>query len=367
MAPNEPGGNDAGAQRQVVAQSRMIRGALFFAGVVLPVICFAVGFPGGPEWRSGGLDAYAQILLWHVPSLPLYWFLLYSMVSMGLVVLRPGRFDNNAFIRFGVFSGVLVAAEYWVVFQVAVCDGPGLVLVCMLSVLAVLVPAGILWLDTLLIRKYGYAYVSIALLIVVVLLGPSYRGAGFLVAPTICLACSTSWALAAYAFVSARLIWAAPPPRFRFSLAQLLGATTWFAAHCGAWRASCLLMLQEYSRLPAAPPPTCFVCSAAARGHSRLVGSQTYVAPDGTAYRVNDQLRRLKAFELLLASLSPACHRALRRCYDCLGPRLAAFLTDPIAADAAYIGLKPAEWLARLCLCAALPGQATLVGKLYRA
>ena len=151
----------------------MIRGALFFAGVVLPAICFAVGFPEDLEWQSGRLDAYAGILLWHVPVIPLYWFLLYSMISMSLVVLRPGRFDNNVFVRFGIFSGVLVAAEYWVVFQIAVCDGPGLVLVCMLSLLAMVVPAGILWLEALLKRKYGHAYISITLLVVGIFLAPA--------------------------------------------------------------------------------------------------------------------------------------------------------------------------------------------------
>ena len=85
--------------------------------------------------------------------------------------------------------------------------------------------------------------------------------------------------------------------RFRFSLAQLLGFVSWFAAHCSAWRLSYVWMLEEYSRLPTTPPSGCFVCTAAASGHPPVVRGEDYPAPGGATYRVNDQLRVLKAFE----------------------------------------------------------------------
>ena len=68
-------------------------------------------------------------------------------------------------------------------------------------------------------------------------------------------------------------------------------------------------MLDEYSRLPKTEPAHCFVCTAAAAGHPGVVHSQSWQAADGRMIRVNDQLRYLKAFELLWASLSPAGHR----------------------------------------------------------
>jgi hypothetical protein len=91
----------------------------FLAGVVLPFICLVLGFPLLPDWQSGTPDAYAQLLLSHLASMPLYPFLLYSMVSMVLLLANPARFCENVWVRFGIFNGVFVAAEYWLIFQVA--------------------------------------------------------------------------------------------------------------------------------------------------------------------------------------------------------------------------------------------------------
>ena len=66
---------------------------------------------------------------------------------------------------------------------------------------------------------------------------------------------------------------------------------------------------------------------------------------------LNDQLRVLKAFELLLASFSPKGHLACRWIYDRLGPRFAAMLIHPLLADIGYFALKPVECLA-LVVCA---------------
>ena len=112
-------------------------------------------------------------------------------------------------------------------------------------------------------------------------------------------------------------------------LGELLGLVSWFAAHCGAWRLSFIWMLEEYSQLPTTEPNRCFVCTAAARGHRRVVHGEDYRAPNGSLYRVNDQLRILKAFELLLLSTSPHAHCICRRVYDRVGPMLAAVLVHP--------------------------------------
>ena len=88
-------------------------------------------------------------------------------------------------------------------------------------------------------------------------------------------------------------------------------------------------------------------------------------APTGAVWRVNDQLRYLKAFELLLLSISPRLHGACRWAYDRVGPQLAAWLVRPLLADLAYACLKPAEWLARGCLSLILTQSADRVRRLY--
>ena len=107
------------ASGEASPSSKPVGLATLFAGVVLPLICFAISYPDRPDWQSGQPTAYAQLLLAHKESAPLYPFLLYCMTSMVLLFANPARFRENAWVRFGIFSGVLLAAEYWVLFQVA--------------------------------------------------------------------------------------------------------------------------------------------------------------------------------------------------------------------------------------------------------
>jgi hypothetical protein len=336
---------------------QLVNGPLLFAGVILPLVCFVFarfGFAPGPDWQSGRVIDYAKLLLGPKASEPLYPFLLYSMVCMTLLFVQPSRFRRYFVVRFGIFTGVLVAVEYYL--AVTACTEGFLIV---LSVFAIALPWGAGWITNQMVgEEHGKAVANVFsyLLVPLLVLPP---------VPVICLLCSTPWALAAYLIVAARLV-RESDDKWRFTLAQLLALATWLAAHLGAWRFSFLVMLEHYSKLPTTPPEGCFVCSAAAKGHAWVVGGEQYVSPDGIVYQVNDQLRTLKAFELLMLSLSPRCHRACRWVYDRLGPRLAARLGHPILADVAYVALKPAEWFARACLCLALPGRREVIYRLYR-
>ena len=340
--------------------SRPVGVAQLFAGVILPLICLVMSFPDRPDWQSGS-PAYAQLLLSYKPSMPLYPFLLYSMTSMVLLFARPARFRENALVRLGIFSGVLLAGEYWLIFQVATPEPCMIPSGQVLLVFVAFLPWGI-WQFLSLLGKHRKWIVGGAIFILLVSAAWSPT-----VIPAViiaCLLCSTPWALASYLVASFRLIRGSEARR-QFNSAELLGPVSWFAAHCCAWRVSFIWMLEEYARLPATPAGRCFVCTAVAKGHLRVVHGADYLASDGTVYRVNDQLRALKAFELLLASISPKSHRACRRIYDRVGPRVAAMLFHPVLADVAYFALKPAEWIALLCLGLAIPGKIRLIYDLY--
>lgn len=341
--------------------SWLVRGTWLFAGVFLPFFCFLISFPDGPRWQSGQWSAYAQLLLSDRASLPHYPFLAYCMICLGLLVVQPVRFWHHPVVRFGIYTGVLVAAEHWLVFLVATGGDAGEMQFLAISAAAVLIP----WLAwrilLLLVRRFS---LEVAVFVGVLFVMP--LAAFFHVAIFVSLWCSTAWALATYSAVSIYLLrWSGATP-FRFSLAQLLSAFGWLSAHLAAWRVSFLAMLDQYARLPLSPPGGCFVCTAVAQGHPCVVRSQSYVAPDGEVFQVNDQLRRLKALELLLASVSPRCHRWCRCAYDPLGPRLATLLVHPLLADVGYLGLKPAEWLAWACLRLVLCGDMHRVRGLYR-
>lgn len=124
----------------------------------------------------------------------------------------------------------------------------------------------------------------------------------------------------------------------------------WFAAIVASLAAKIPLARQFYGALPPERPAgygDCFVVSAAALGHPSLVGScfdPILKCP------VNRQLTTLRGFEKHLASHWPSLHRRLRRGYNWIGPRIAARIRSPFAADIAYLLLKPAEWLAWLYL-----------------
>jgi hypothetical protein len=96
--------------------------------------------------------------------------------------------------------------------------------------------------------------------------------------------------------------------------------------------------------------PNCFICTAAAKGHRQFVHSERLRISGGGAVHINDQLRTLKTGELALMIIAPRTHRVLRRIYNAVGPRLARQVRTPWAADVAYLGLKPAEWFARIAL-----------------
>lgn len=352
--------------------------ALMFTGVVLPIICFLISFPERPEWQSGNLQDYAQLLLAHKPASPLYPFLLYNMTCMTLLVCNPGRFVKSFVVRLGVYTGVLLALQYWLVFVIAL-GGTGpeeLLTVGFYSLLAVVVPWAGGWLIALLFRKFGEVlFILIALLTVlgVILVWALTEAAVgdllmamVLIPCLLCLFCAAPWAVASYTVMTIYALRNSGVKRMRFSLAQLLGVLTWLAAYLGAWRTSALLMLQQYAKLPTEQPEGCYVCTAAARGHRRLVGDEYHATASGRVYRVTDQMRYLKAAELLLAGISPPAHRVCRRAYDLIGPPLAAAMGHPLLADAAYLSLKPAEWLCRAGLALLLPGHRELIRKIYR-
>jgi len=116
-------------------------------------------------------------------------------------------------------------------------------------------------------------------------------------------------------------------------------------AYAGAWAMAVRQAIRMYQTLPPTPPARCYVASAAAGGHAGFVGSKDIVV-DGEPVAVNDQLRRLKAVEIALAEGWPAGHRAVRRVYDRCGPAVARVIRrNRWLADAAYVSLKPFEWV----------------------
>jgi hypothetical protein len=123
-------------------------------------------------------------------------------------------------------------------------------------------------------------------------------------------------------------------------------------ALCGSlpfWIGSLLWSRSYYASLPE-NPPSCFVVTAASRGHREFVGPFVEVAHRGRKRPANHQLMTLWQFEALWCTRAPASHAAFRRAYNRFGPAMAQQITSPWLADAAYLALLPAELLAGLAI-----------------
>jgi hypothetical protein len=370
--PPEPEGE---AARRVPAGVAVL---MVYGGVLVPVLCFMIGFPLGPDYQSGTVQDYAKLLGSHSPSMPWYPFLGYAITSLILLVRNAPRYSRHFLVRLGIYVGVVMAGQFWVLFGLAV-HGDGaesFVTWPVVSVVGTAISVGACLLLFALLRRVGRRLVWPGMVIWLPLLGADFALAAvadvgpFSMVPVVLvivgsLYLSTAFALAAYGAMAVYLLtWRRAAP-LRFSLRQLLGVMALVAAWLGAWRISVRIMLDEYAKLPVEPPPDCYVATAAGRGHPRLVGVEARRPADGRAWPVNDQMRYLKAAELALLAASPRMHRLLRRIYDRVGPRLAGAVVHPLLADAAYLSLKPAEWLARAGLAILAPDAGESVRSLY--
>lgn len=117
-----------------------------------------------------------------------------------------------------------------------------------------------------------------------------------------------------------------------------------------SWLISWFWSKHIYESLPTMPPQNCFVVTAASTGHAKLVGPFVEIERRGAAFQVNQQLVTFWKFENVWHQKFPRSHTRFREIYNQIGPVIAARIKSPWLADAFYLALKPAEWLAQLCL-----------------
>jgi hypothetical protein len=120
------------------------------------------------------------------------------------------------------------------------------------------------------------------------------------------------------------------------------------------------------TRMP--PPQDChYLCTVAARGHPWLVRPQRLGHRRGHPILVNRQLALANAFEDLLRERWPRFGRLCRLLYDRLAWPLSRQITHPLASDAIYLLMKPAEWLFALTLLILDPEEPEeRIGRMYR-
>lgn len=122
-------------------------------------------------------------------------------------------------------------------------------------------------------------------------------------------------------------------------------AKTYISAFVGSlplWIWSILWSRNIYASLPDTAP-SCFVVTAASRGHHRVVGPLFEITRRDGARIANRQLLTFWQFEGVWRDHFPRFHCAFRHIYNCVGPVIARRLTTPWLADTVYFALKPLD------------------------
>lgn len=343
-----------------------LRLKLFLTGVLFPMICLtAIGTGFGPTfeapWQSGRLDHYIVVLTTR-PTIFVFWPLLFfSFFCLSRWCFNPLK-QNSFWIQIGLVTGAIQALVFSILLSftagplgqiMALFVGPLLALIVFLIGLAIrkkLVARRftikyLIGLTTLiavplaLIRAAGvtstsivqgiYVYFFLGLLFII----GSATTLGFI---TFCRACFASFFIVKQNGRPTELI------------PQVLVWFAWLGAYGFTWKTALDLMMVEYSKLPKTDP-NCFVSSAAANGHPKLVGSFE-LAPTQIGKvtgKINKQMQRLKFLEFALATSLPSIHRVIRRFYNRFGPGVAHVCQANIwISDLTFLFLKPLEWIA---------------------
>lgn len=314
-----------------------------------------------PEWQTGELRSYITLLLFPEASLLFFPLFAYSIICYLLLLLAAARYSEAFVIRFGVYTGILLALHYSIV--VLVYSFSSFAYLVVLTwifpfVFLLIYRRAVARWTALKVNKVLFILIPGALLVSTAL---TRGGALFFVLVALLMA-APFWSLLLAIQAS---IWLIKNHETKFTLPRGLGLTAWVAAYIAAWRFDILKMYELYAALPPTPPTDCYIATAAARGHRQFVHSWTVPCLDGRSIQVNVQLQRLKCAELAMLAINPRLHGFLRGIYNRAGKVLARCIQKPLFADVAYMLLKPWEWMAESLLKIIVPELDSISRKMY--
>jgi hypothetical protein len=337
-----------------------------YVGMALPIFCFAITLheaPDMPSWQSGNAADIAALLLTGLTSFYLFPFLIHAVMAFSLLLLWPARFCEKFLLRWGVYSGVLVALH----FSIALAFTLGNV-ATVYSWQAVTVPLSMLsmttipiwlgwWLLCWIARQLKLAerlrsrksrlvlsaivFAAVALMIAYCVQADVNLGKAIFFYSVLC---APFWTTAAFAGLSWNIS-SRVRGQYKFTLRHMLFVFSWITAYLACARESIRRAYEIYVTLPT-DPQGCYIATAASHGHPWFVGT-TMGNGIGQKSVANRQLLRFKLAEIALAAIAPSVHRLLRLAYNSIGPPLAERMNHRLVADLAYLLLKPAEW----CSC----------------
>lgn len=297
--------------------------------MVTPVVCFSLGNHETPVWQSGRTKDLARLFLLSEVNSAFASLIALSAVASIATMARSRTHPTHTNLppeepRASRWSAALLAAALHVgmaiSIQYIVIIG---IMVDFELVLLGLIPVGGVAF-TRVFAQLSPTKISPVVFVAVVVTAVVFQEMSMVALVLSLSIFGPIWALLAYG-ASLRMLPRAKP---RLSLAAL------FSLYGAAWWHSIQQAREYYESLPIEPPESCFIVTAASRGHSSIVSPT--------------QLIYFKAAEFRLQSVAPRLHAMSRVIYNRIGPVLARRISNPWIADAVYVALKPFEWFVRV-------------------
>lgn len=345
---------------------------LSIIGSWVGLILFGFDNFGSAEWQTGRIQTYFDlsfadtVWVWFIP------FLVYSSVSMLLLLWHADRFSRFWFVRLGIYTSVILTLQFTVQMMFSGDLSAGLFIGAMCIVPLFMLNWFIGWLIEFVKENRTEDYFwkvigGVSALVIFAFIGSILFGFGggipvvLVIGPLAAgVALAPVWAcLTAYKLISQIEMYQA-----KHVAIKAISGAGWTAAYGASAYIAIDRVFELYTQLPT-EAPQCYVATASAKGHRRFVNSSVVEMGNGELLLVTKQLQVLKAGELVLRETVPSLHRGMRRVYDSVGPNLASRIQNRWAADLGYLLFKPFEWVTLFLLKRILPNQFGKVRRFY--
>jgi hypothetical protein len=249
-------------------QSRRVIGwresvVLAGAGILLPMVCFAASlnrYLGAPDFQRGEWSDYLTLMPSVMASWPFAPLLFAATFAMAVLVIAPHRVVHSRVLRWALYSGVILAAQYTLIQAIAIAEPSGLLSWGTLAAIsgvaiATVLMLGGLWLVPRVPRiKLVYCLPSVVVVFIAAAVGWRIALPIVLVSAILIAAVAPAITLAAYLRFS-YIVWKLAGEEPRADRRILLGVPlAWLATYGIAWGVAFINAIELYNSLPKTPP-----------------------------------------------------------------------------------------------------------------
>jgi hypothetical protein len=233
------------------------------AGILLPIGCFAASlqrYPGAPDFQRGEWSDYLTL----VPSVAASWpfapLLFAATYAMAVALIAPSRVAQSWLLRWALYSGTILAAQYTLIQAIAFAEpGAPLRVGTFVAVgaagIATLLALGALWtVPRLPGIKPAYWLACAILMLVAAVVGWRIALPAILLSAMLVAIVAPALTLAVYlriSFIVRKLAQQEPRAAGRIGLRVPL---VWLTTYGTAWVVAFINAIELYHSLPKTPP-----------------------------------------------------------------------------------------------------------------